>query len=231
MMEQGYWLGLVMAGWFGILTSISPCPLATNIAAISYIGKRVARPRLVLTAGLLYTVGRMAAYVVVALLILTSLASVPVVSTFLQRYMNILLGPVLMLIGMVLLGLIPVMFGGRGISEKMQARADRSGIWGAGLLGVLFALSFCPVSAALFFGSLVSLAIKHNSPVMMPCIFGLGTALPVVLFSVLLAFSAHRVSRAFNMLTLFEKWARRGTGVLFLLVGIWYCLKYIFHVI
>jgi len=230
-MMEGYWPGLLMAGWLGILTSISPCPLATNIAGISYIGKRVGRPRLVLAAGLLYTLGRMTAYVVVALLILASLASVPAVSTFLQRYMNILLGPVLILVGMVLLELMPVIFGGGGISDKMQSRADRAGIWGAGLLGILFALSFCPVSAALFFGSLISLAVKHESMVMMPCLYGLGTALPVVLFSLLLAFSAHRVSRAFNMLTRFEVWARKGTGALFLLVGIWFCLRYIFELV
>lgn len=230
-MMEGYWLGLVTAGWLGILTSISPCPLATNITAISYIGKRVDRPRLVLAAGLLYTLGRMAAYIALALLILSSLASVPALSTFLQRYMNILLGPLLILAGMVLLEMVPVVFAGSGLSEKMQARADRGGIWGAGLLGVVFALSFCPVSAALFFGSLVPLAVNHGSPVIMPCLYGLGTALPVVFFSLLLAFSAHRLSRAFNMLTRFEKWARRGTGALFLLVGIWFCLKYIFKVV
>lgn len=228
---EGYWLGLVTAGWLGILTSISPCPLATNITAISYIGKRVDRPRLVLAAGLLYTLGRMAAYIALALLILSSLASVPALSTFLQRYMNILLGPLLILAGMVLLEMVPVVFAGSGLSERMKARADRGGIWGAGLLGVVFALSFCPVSAALFFGSLVPLAVNHGSPVMMPCLYGLGTALPVVFFSLLLAFSAHRLSRAFNMLTSFEKWARRGTGVLFLLVGVWFCLKYIFKVL
>ncbi len=230
-MMEGYWLGLVTAGWLGILTSISPCPLATNITAISYIGKRVDRPRLVLAAGLLYTLGRMAAYIALALLILSSLASVPALSTFLQRYMNILLGPLLILAGMVLLEMVPVVFAGSGLSERMKARADRGGIWGAGLLGVVFALSFCPVSAALFFGSLVPLAVNHGSPVMMPCLYGLGTALPVVFFSLLLAFSAHRLSRAFNMLTSFEKWARRGTGVLFLLVGVWFCLKYIFKVL
>jgi len=113
----------------------------------------------------------------------------------------------------------------------MQARADRAGIWGAGLLGILFALSFCPVSAALFFGSLVPLAVTHNSAVLMPGLYGLGTALPVVFFSILLAFSAHRLSRAFNMLTRFERWARKITGALFLLVGIWFCLKYIFGLI
>ncbi len=228
---EGYWLGLITAAWLGILTSISPCPLATNITAISYIGKRVDRPRMVLAAGLLYTLGRMAAYFVLALAILTSLASVPALSLFLQRYMNILLGPVLILAGMVLLEMVPVIFSGSGLSEKMQARADRGGIWGAGMLGVLFALSFCPVSAALFFGSLVPLAVSHRSAVMMPCLYGLGTALPVVFFSLLLAFSANRLSRAFNMLTRFEWWARRITGALFLLVGIWFCLKYIFNVL
>lgn len=227
----GYWAGLLLAGWFGILTSISPCPLATNITAISYIGRRVGRPRLVLAAGMLYTAGRMLAYFALALAITASLAPVRSLSGFFQYYANLLLGPLLILVGVVLLELLPISFGGRGLSEKMQSRADRAGLWGAGLLGVVFALSFCPISAAFFFGSLVPLALRHESVLLMPGLYGLGTALPVVAFSFLLAFSAHRLSAAFNLLTAVERWARRITGTLFILVGIWFCLKYIFEVL
>jgi len=228
---DGYWAGLLLAGWFGILTSISPCPMATNITAISYIGRRVDRPRLVLASGLLYTAGRMLAYFGLAMAITVSLAPVRSLSGFFQHYANTLLGPLLILVGVVLLELVPITFAGRGLSEKMQARADRAGLWGAGLLGVVFALSFCPISAAFFFGSLVPLALRHQSVLLMPGLYGLGTALPVVVFSFLLAFSAHRLSAAFNLLTVVERWARRVTGTVFILVGIWFCLKYIFGVV
>ena len=141
--------------WLGILTSISPCPLATNIAAISFIGGRVDKARLVLLAGVFYTLGRMLTYMVLGVLIVTSILSIPHLSHFLEKYMNKLLGPFLILVGMILLELIQLNIFGSGVSERVQKKAESWGIWGAGLLGILFALTFCPVSAALFFGSLM----------------------------------------------------------------------------
>lgn len=223
-----YLLALGSALWLGVLTSISPCPLATNIAAISYVGKRVGRPHLVLLSGLLYTAGRMLTYFLVALLLVMSLFSMPAVSRFLQQNMNKLLGPVLLVTGALLLDVIPwPWMRGSGFSESLKNRVDRIGVWGAGLLGIAFALTFCPVSAALFFGSLVPLAVKHQSTVLMPALYGIGTALPVVVFSLILAFAAHRLSRAFNVLTALETWMRRVTAVVFLGVGGYYCVMYL----
>lgn len=223
-------LAAASACWLGILTSISPCPLATNIAAISYIGKRVGTPRKVLLSGILYTLGRMLTYLILGILIVASVLSIPDLAYFLQKYMNIFLGPILVLVGMFLLGLIRLNFSGSGISERMQNRVEKYGIGGAGLLGVLFALSFCPISAALFFGSLIPLAVQHESRVLMPTIYGIGTALPVFAFAILVALGARSIGRAFNKLTQIELWARRITGAIFIVVGIYYLLVYVFHV-
>ena len=221
-------LAAASACWLGILTSISPCPLATNIAAISYIGKRVGTPRKVFFSGLLYTLGRMLTYLILGVLIVAGMLSVPDLAYFLQKYMNTFLGPILVLVGMFLLGLIRLNFSVSGISERMQNRAEKYGIWGAGLLGFLFALSFCPISAALFFGSLIPLAVQHESRVLMPTIYGIGTALPVFAFAILVALGARSIGRAFNKVTQIELWARRITGVIFIVVGIYYLLVYVF---
>jgi cytochrome c-type biogenesis protein len=219
--------------WLGILTSISPCPLATNIAAISYIGKRVDRPSRVLVAGLLYTLGRTLSYFLVALLIVKSLVSMSAVSMFLQQHANKALGPVLLVAGVLLLDVIPWPWtgGSGGVAQRLQGRVERLGLWGAGLLGMVFALTFCPVSAALFFGSLIPLALQHQSWIMMPTVYGVGTALPVVVFSLILAFAANRLSKAFSALTVVERWMRRLTAVVFIGVGVYYCLVFIFEVI
>ena len=220
--------------WLGLLTAISPCPLATNIAAISYVGKRVDRPTLVLSGGLIYTLGRTVSYILVALLVVQGLLSMSGVSMFLQRNLNRVLGPLLVVVGVLLLDVIPWPWGGSSSSkffEKVQKRADSLGLWGAGLLGLAFALAFCPVSAALFFGSLVPLAVKHQSPLLLPSLFGIGTAVPVVACSFVLAFSANRISRAFNALTTIERWMRRITAIVFILVGVYYCLVYLFGVL
>ena len=223
-------LGALSALWLGILTSISPCPLATNIVAISFIDRRISRTRVVFLTGLLYTFGRMLTYVVLGVLLVTSVLSIPQVSHILQRYMNKVLGPILIFVGMILLELIRFNISGSGFSAKLQRRVELWGIWGAGLLGIVFALSFCPISAALFFGTLIPLSVKCGSDLMLPALYGLGTGLPVFLFAVLIAFGAQSVGKAFNKLTQLERLIRRVTGGIFILIGIYYCLAYIFGV-
>lgn len=227
---EGFVLSVSTALWLGILTSISPCPLATNIAAMSFIGKSLASPRRVLLTGMLYTLGRMVAYAALAGLLVASVSAIPDVSFWLETYMNKALGPILILVGVVLLDLIRVSFSASCVNDNLQARFQQSGLWGAGLLGMLFALSFCPVSAALYFGSLLPLAMKNGSAIGLPSVYGIGTGLPVFVFAVLIALGAQWVSRAFNKLVQLEKWARRVTGVIFILVGIRFCLNYIFEV-
>jgi cytochrome c biogenesis protein CcdA len=201
-----------------------------NITAISYIGRRVDNPRKVLSAGLLYTAGRALTYTVLGALLVASLLSAPRLSHLLQKYMNLAMGPLLIIIGMVLLELISFTSRGRGVSDGMRRRVDRFGIWGALILGIVFALSFCPVSAALFFGSLLALAVTNQSGIMLPAVYGIGTGLPVLIFAIAIAFAANRIGKAYDRIAAFEYWARRITGVIFIAAGIYYSLTYIFGI-
>ena len=228
---SGFFLAAVSSFWLGILTSISPCPMATNIASISFIGKRVGNPQSILVSGLLYTTGRMFAYVTLGVLLIGGLLSIPGVSNFLQKYMNRFLGPILIIAGMFLLELLYVEIPGMGSSGAAQKYSEKAGFWGAGILGILFALSFCPISAALFFGSLIPLSVQHGSWILFPSLYGVGTGLPVVFFAALMAFGAQSLGKAFSRLTRIEWWTRRITGVIFIGVGIYYSLKYIFGVL
>jgi len=223
-------LGAAWAFWFGILTAISPCPMATNIAAIAFLARRVSHPFAVLFAGFLYTAGRSAAYVSLAMLLLASVFSAPSVSHCLQKYMNKALGPILIIVGMLLLELISLPIAKSGFGEKLQRYADSAGLWAAFPLGVIFALAFCPVSATLFFASLIPSAVKLGSGLALPMIYGIATALPVLFFSLLLAMGAKMLGQTYNRLVSFEKWARWITGGIFIAVGIYYCLANIFGV-
>ncbi len=206
--------------WLGVLTSISPCPLATNIAAISYIGRRVDSTRSVLLAGALYAAGRVAAYVGLSLVLISTALSIPQVSIFLQKYMHLLLGPMLVLVGMFLAGLIGFNLTGVGVPAKLKQRIDGLGIWGAFVLGALFALAFCPTSAALFFGNIMA-SLSRGSSIAMPLLYGVGTALPVIVFAVLIALGSQALGKAFGAVSRFERWARIVTGAAILLVGLW----------
>ena len=211
-MTSEFLLAIAWAAWFGILTSINPCPLATNIAAISFIARRVDSPRATIATGLLYALGRTLVYVALGVLLVTGILSDSAVSHLLQKYMNKLLGPILILVGMVLLGLVQFNTKGSQLGERVGKRVENWGIWGGLVLGIVFALSFCPASAALFFGTLLALAVKHESRVLLPFVYGVGTALPVVLFAILIAVGTSAVGRAFESVGRFEWWARHTTS-------------------
>jgi len=215
--------------WLGILTSISPCPLATNIAAVSFIGREVEQPRRVVLSGLMYTAGRMTAYAVLGVLLVKSILAVFDAAGFLQKTMNQALGVLLILTGLVLLRIIPMPNFSTGSLERLGQRLAGMGLTGAFLLGGLFALSFCPVSAALFFGSLVPLAMKLQSGILIPWCYGLGTALPVLVFAIAIGLGTHVVARAFNRVSAVEVWLRRITGLLFTLLGVYYLYQYVWQ--
>jgi cytochrome c-type biogenesis protein len=228
-MTGAWFAALGLAAWFGLLTAISPCPMATNIAAIGFLGRRVANPRAVLLAGLLYTLGRSLAYLGVAMLAVWGLTSLPALSQFLQGGLNFVLGPILVVVGMLLVGLLELPWSLSLAGDGMQERVG-AGWWWPLLLGVLFALSFCPVSAVLFFGSLVPLAIRVESPVAVPLAYGMATAIPVVVVTCILAFSAGAVGKAYNVMQRFAWWAQRITGAIFILVGIYLSVIFNFGV-
>jgi cytochrome c biogenesis protein CcdA len=213
--------GGATALWLGILTAISPCPLATNIAAMSFIGRDVGHSGRVVFAGLAYTVGRSLAYIGVGALIAASVLTIPGVAWFLQEQLSRILGPLLIVIGVLVMGWIRIPISAKGMGEALKKKAASRGALGAGLLGVLFALSFCPVSAGLFFGSLVPLSISARSPVVLPALFGIGTGIPVVACAIPIALGAKFIGRTFDVLTAVERWAKPITGVVFILAGIY----------
>lgn len=223
-----FWLGALSAFWLGLLTAISPCPLATNIAAISFIGRKISSPSRAFFSGAAYTIGRSLTYIVIAAILVFGLTAVPRTSWFLQKYMNQFLGPLLIIVGMFLLELIQLDLPALVSNKRMEKQAEKSGLMSSGFLGIMFALSFCPVSAALFFGSLVPLSVKHDSVFIMPLLYGIGTGLPVLAFALAIALGAKSLTQAFNRLSRVELWVRRGTGAIFILIGIYFCLRFIF---
>jgi cytochrome c biogenesis protein CcdA len=222
-------LSFASALWLGILTSISPCPLASNVAAISFLSKKITHPALVLISGLAYTLGRMVSYAVLGWIIISSLLSVPQVAQFLQKYMGKALGPLLILTGLILLEIITIRLPGLSLSQKHHNKLAESGAPGAFLLGFIFALAFCPISAALYFGSLIPLAINSKSGIVLPFIYGIGTGLPVLVFAVAIALGATSLNHWFHRITRLEYYTRKITGAVFIIVGLYYTGIYIFR--
>jgi len=222
---------LFTALWFGILTSVSPCPLATNIAAVSFISHRITQRNTVFLCGILYTLGRSLTYIVLGVLIVKALVDIPVLSDFLQRYINKILGIALILIGMILLDLLRISLPVPSVSENIAKKLIEKGAFGSLLLGIVFALAFCPVSAALFFGGLIPIAVKAQSGIGLPLIYGVGTGLPVLLFAFLVAAGTGYIGNLYRRITKVEFYTKKATGIIFILVGIYYTLAYIFEII
>lgn len=208
------------AFWLGVLTSVSPCPLATNVAAIGYLARHSGSRWKQVAAGVLYAAGRAIAYTLVGALITWGLLSAPALSVFLQKHLGRLMGPLLVIVGMVLAGLLPGLpsFGG---SAALGKRFADMGLVGSGLLGFLFALAFCPVSAALFFGSLLPLAVKQESTWLLPAVFGVGSALPVLVFGILIAVARELATKAFGKLQQSDRWLVPGSGWLLIAIGLY----------
>jgi cytochrome c-type biogenesis protein len=217
--------------WLGILTSISPCPLATNIAAVSFVSRQVTRPAAVLSAAAAYMAGRMFGYIALAMVLAAGLLAVPSVSFFLEKHANSILGPMLILAGMLLLDLLGLTlpdFDKSAVAGKLSASF---GIAAPFVMGAVFALAFCPVSGALYFGSLIPLALKVRSPLILPAVYAAGTALPVLVVSIALSAGAKTVGKTFGLMTALESRARPATGIVLIAAGIFLSLKYGFRVI
>lgn len=212
--------------WLGVMTSISPCPLATNIAAITFLSKKINHPLLVLLSGLAYTAGRMAAYAGLGFLLIHSLLNIPQAAQFLQKYMTPSLGPFLIVTGLILLEVIKIRLPGSVFSHKQQSNLAQAGAPGACALGAVFALAFCPVSAALFFGSLIPLALNSPAGTGLTLVYGIGTGLPVLVFALAIAGGVTTLSRWLHRLSRIELYTRKAAGIIFILAGIYYLAVY-----
>ncbi len=205
----------------GLMTAISPCPLATNITAIAFISKDIENKRKVFINGLIYTLGRAISYTSFGLLFYFG-ASQFQISGFFQNYGERILGPLLILIGLLMLDIIKINFPRLSkLSEKMEKKSQ-SGFWGVLLLGVVFALAFCPYSGVLFFGMLIPMTITSISGLYLPVIFALATGLPVIIFAWFIAYTIGGVGNLYNKIKIFEIWFRRVVAVTFIGVGIYY---------
>ena len=223
---DNYNIPALSAFLLGILTSISPCPLATNITAIAFISKDIKTPKHTILSGLFYTLGRGISYTLLATLIYFGISSFSIASIF-QGWGDKVLGPVLIIIGLVMFGIIKINFkSNNDRMEKVKVWLAGKGYLGSLALGMLFAFAFCPYSGVLFFGVLIPMVLESAGGLLLPPLFALGTGLPVIIFAILIAFSMQAVSKTFKIVSKIEKWLRYGVATVFIISGIYY-LQYL----
>jgi len=205
----------------GLMTAISPCPLATNISAIGFISRDIEDRRQVFLKGLVYTLGRAITYTGIGFIIYFG-ASKMNISLLFQGWGERLLGPIMILIGLFMLDFIKVQLPGlTGLTEKMGEKSRRS-LWGTLVLGIIFAMAFCPYSGVLYFVLLIPMTIASPDGLFLPLIFAIATGLPVIIFAWLLAYAVGNVGKLYDRIKVFEIWFRRIVAILFILVGIYY---------
>jgi cytochrome c-type biogenesis protein len=220
-------LALGGALWLGILTSISPCPLATNVAAVAYLvqGDMGRTKRDMFVSGAAYVAGRTAVTVLLGVAVVTGILAVPGLSALLQRSMNKLAGPLLVIAAVFLLDLVPLSFSKTCRTDFLRFSRNAGGAF---LLGILFGLALCPVAAALFFGALVPLAVEHSSPFLLPLFYGVGTGLPVIAAATLLGKGISSVAALLLSFSSVERLSRLATGGIFLLLGTYLIFRHVF---
>lgn len=204
------------------MTAISPCPLATNITATAFISKNISSKRKVFLSGLLYSLGRGFSYTAIGLILYFG-ASKFHIARFFNQNGEKYLGPLLIIIGLIMLNIINLNFLGKlNFQEKLSEKFKDKGLLGSFLIGIIFALAFCPYSGALFFGMLIPMTIASVDGLYLPIVFAFGTGLPVILFTYLLAFTAGKVGVFYNRITKVEKVMRTIAGVVFIITGLYY---------
>lgn len=205
----------------GIMTAISPCPLATNITAIGFISKDIENKKKIFYNGLWYTLGRAFSYTALGVILYFG-ASTFQIARFFQSHGEKFLGPLLVIVGVLMFDFIKIKFPGLNkISDKMQNR-KKNNWWSALLLGIVFALAFCPYSGVLYFGMLIPITISSSTGLYLPFVFAIATGLPVIIVAWLLAFSLSSVGNFYHKVKIFEKWFRRVVAVVFIFVGFYY---------
>jgi cytochrome c-type biogenesis protein len=211
----------------GLMTAISPCPLATNISAIGFISRNLENRRKVFLSGLIYTLGRVISYTGLAVIIYFGASKMDVAQIF-QGWGEKILGPLLILIGLFMLDIINIKFPGFSkLTEKIGEKGEGS-YWGSLLLGMVFALAFCPYSGVLYFVMLIPISIASASGLYLPAVFAIATGLPVIIFAWLLAYAVGNVGKLYNRIKIFELWFRRVVAVVFIGVGIYYIIMLFF---
>ena len=221
LLDQSQW-PVLTALVLGLMTAISPCPLATNITAIAYIGREIGDKRRIFLNGLIYTLGRITSYTALGLIIYWGASRLDI-SIFFQKYLNKFLGPLLIVIGLLMLDIIKYNLkgGGKWVS-RLEEKINIGRSWGAFLLGILFALAFCPYSGMLYFGMLIPITITSASGLYLPVIFAIATGLPVIIIAWLLAFTVRGIGNFYQRLKNFEIWFRRVVAVIFIIIGLYY---------
>ena len=216
----------------GLLTAISPCPLATNIAAIGFIGKNIEDRKAIFKRGIYYTVGRVLAYTVLGIILISILkegASMFGIQKAISKWGELLIGPVLLIIGLYMLfgdkiNLPKFGFDGGERGERLAGK----GLWGALLLGVLFAMAFCPTSGIFYFGMLIPMSVTASAGWLLPVLFAVATSLPVLVVAWILAFSIEKVGEVYGKIQTVQKWLNVIVGTIFALVGLYYCITMYF---
>jgi cytochrome c-type biogenesis protein len=217
-------LPLLSAFILGLMTAISPCPLATNITAIGFISKDIESRKKVFFNGLIYTLGRAITYTAIGFIFFFSAEEIKI-SGFLQQWGEKILGPLLIIIGLFMLGVFNfIKIPGLAVLNNKMESSAKKGLWGVLLLGIVFALAFCPYSGVLYFGMLIPMTVSSASGLYLPVVFALATGIPVIIFAWLIAFSVGSLGNVYNRLKTFEFWFRRVVAVLFIGVGVYYII-------
>jgi sulfite exporter TauE/SafE len=214
----------VTAMVLGFMTAISPCPLATNITAVGFISKDIENRNRIFLNGILYTTGRAISYFLLAFILFLG-ADQFKFSGFFQRYGEKIIGPLLFVIGLLMLDVIRIKFPGLGGLTSKIEKKKKWGYWDVILLGIIFALAFCPYSGVLYFGMLVPMTISSSSGLILPVIFAIATGIPVIITAWILAFAISGLGSFYNRMKTFEVWLRRVVAVLFMGTGVYYMVR------
>ena len=210
---------------FGLIGSTAPCQLSSSAATLAFLSRGAADPRKVWAQTLAYVAGKMTVYLIVGgVMVMLGLqlnqisqTAIPVIGLA-RRAM----GPLLIIVGLFMLGLLNIQLSvGARLSTWLDKKVGRQrGILPAYLMGIAFSFAFCPTLFWLFFGLTIPLAIASTGGIVLPAVFAIGTALPIIGLAALMASGAINLSQFLKRFKAADVWIQRATGIIFILIGL-----------
>ena len=218
---------LLTAFILGILTAVSPCPMATNITAIGYISKDIENKHSVFKNGIYYTFGRIIVYTLLGFIIIPLLregTNIYGIQKFISKYGELFIGPSLIIIGVFMLISSNLNIPKLGFSFNNSEKIKNKGGFGSLFLGIMFSLAFCPTSGIIYFGMLMPMSASESGGYILPVIFAIATGVPVLIIAWILSYSISRIGSFYQKVSLFQKWLNLIIALLFIIIGIYYLI-------
>ncbi|MCK1998340.1 sulfite exporter TauE/SafE family protein [Psychrobacillus psychrodurans] len=214
---------IVVALLLGLIGAVAPCQLTGNMSAITFYGNRTVQMKSNWGEIVSFIAGKVVVFSLIGMLAWMFGQSFETKMTEYFPIFRQLIGPLMIVTGLVLIGILKLVFLNR-LSTYIPM-VLKEGKFGSFMLGASFSLAFCPTMFVLFFVWLMPTVVSTSYGFILPAAFGIATSIPLILLFVFIwLFDAKRLIMKNSMKIggIIQKIA----GVILIIIGVFDTITY-----